>query len=189
MGIVERSAVTGSKLRTITPTVMEAPPGGGSRLPAYLQPRYVTADTRYVWTGNDQATSYSLGGGGLYGGSVSQINEATGKVVREIDSPADNFHFRFYDIVSDGTHVWIVNGSVSTPKGRRDDSVTELKDSNGPLVRVVLLRNGIYSDPVALVSNDVDVWVTDQGGGIEGIGSVFELNASTGTVVRVIAEQ
>jgi hypothetical protein len=187
--MVERSAVTGFKIRTITPTVMEAPPGGGNKLPAYLQPRFVTADTQYVWTGNDQATSYPLGGGGLYGGSVSQISEATGRVVREIDTPADNFHFSIHDIVSDGTHVWIVNGSVGTPKGRRGDSVTELKASNGALVRVVLLRNGIYSDPVGLVSNAVDVWVTDQGGGTEGIGSVIELNASTGAVVRVIADQ
>jgi len=37
-----------------------------------------------------------------------------------------------------------------------------------------------------LVSNGVDVWVTDQGGGANGIGSVIELNALTGVVVRVI---
>jgi DNA-binding beta-propeller fold protein YncE len=90
------------------------------------------------------------------------------------------------DIVSDGTHVWVVNGAVGTPHGRRGDTVTQLNASNGSLVRVVLLHGGIYSDPVALASNGTDVWVTDQGGGIDGIGSVVELNAATGAVVRII---
>jgi hypothetical protein len=44
----------------------------------------------------------------------------------------------------------------------------------------------MYSDPAGLATNGVDVWVTDQGGGALGIGSVIELNASTGAVVRMI---
>ena len=76
---------------------------------------------------------------------------------------------------------------MSTRNGQRGDTVTELNASNGSLVRVVRLHNGIYSDPVGLASNGIDVWVTDQGGGVEGIGSVIELNASTGSVVRIVA--
>jgi len=179
-GMVERSAVTGDKLRTITPVEVEASPGGGNKGPINLTPRFVTADAHYVWTGNEQGTSFRQLG------SVTQIGVATGKIARTIGSPADRFLGNIQDIVSDATHVWIVNGSVYTRGGRRGDSVTELTASNGALVRVILLHNGIYSDPVGLVSNGVDVWVTDQGGGVDGIGSVIELNASTGAVVRVI---
>jgi len=179
-GMVERSAVTGAEIRTITPLVKEVPPEGGIEDPIYLMPRFVTVDAHYVWTGNEQGTSFKQLG------SVTQIDAATGKIVRTIGTAVDRFFGNIQSIVSDGTHVWVVNGSVYTRGGRRGDSVTELNASNGSLVRVVLLRNGIYSDPVGLVSNGVDVWVTDQGGGTDGIGSVMELNASTGTVVRVI---
>jgi len=180
-GMVERSAVTGAKIRTITPMEMVVPPGGGNKLPVYLRPRFVTVGAHYIWTANDAGSN---------GRSVTQINAATGGIVRSIDTAADGFHSSISSInsiVSDGIHVWIVNGSTSTSLGGSwGDSVTELNASNGSLVRVVHLRNGIHSNPVGLVSNGVDVWVTDQGGGANGIGSVIELNALTGVVVRVI---
>jgi hypothetical protein len=180
-GVVERSALTGNKLRTITPTHMTVPPGGGSKVLTYLGPRFVTADARYVWTGNDEGTRFKPSGG-----SVTQINAVTGTIVRTIDTATGRFYGGFQSIVSDGNRVWVVNGSVYYSKGRRGDSVTELNATNGSLVRVVVLHNGMYSDPVGLATNGVDVWVTDQGGGALGIGSVIELNASTGAVVRMI---
>ncbi len=180
-GMVERSAVTGVKLRTISPWAMETSPDGGNISQIYLGPRYVTVDAHNVWTGNDQGTSFKQSG------SVTQIDAITGKVVRTIGPPADHFFGVIRDIVSDGAHVWVANGTMSTRNGQRGDTVTELNASNGSLVRVVRLHNGIYSDPVGLASNGIDVWVTDQGGGVEGIGSVIELNASTGSVVRIVA--
>ena len=180
-GVVERSALTGNKLRTITPTHMTVPPGGGSKVLTYLGPRFVTADARYVWTGNDEGTRFKPSGG-----SVTQINAVTGTIVRTIDTATGRFYGGFQSIVSDGNRVWVVNGSVYYQKGRRGDSVTELNATNGSFVRVVVLHDGIYSDPVGLATNGVDVWVTDQGGGALGIGSVIELNASTGAVVRMI---
>lgn len=181
VGLVERSDATGKRIRTITPTAMVAPPDGGNKNRINMQPRFVAVDARFVWTGNDQGLSFKLGGG-----SVTQINAATGKVVRTVDTAADRFHANIQSIVSDGTHVWIVNGSVYTRGGRRGDSITELNALNGSLIRVVQLHDGIYSDPVGLVSNGVDVWVTDSAGGAIGIGSVIEFNAATSAVVRVI---
>jgi hypothetical protein len=180
-GMIERSARSGKIIHVITPMKMEVPPGGGSKVPTYLGPQFVTAGEHYVWTGNDGGTSMKLNGG-----SVTQIDITTGKIVRTIDTPADRFLGVMRDIVSDGTHVWIVNGSVSTRYGRRGNSVTELNDANGSLVRVVHLHNGIYSDPFGLASNGIDVWVVDQGGGTEGIGSVLEYDVSTGALVRDI---
>jgi hypothetical protein len=156
-------------------------PGQTNKSSVYLSPNCVTVDAHYVWTGNE---------GGLTlkppSGSVTQINAATDKIVRTVGSAADRFRGTIQSIDSDGTHVWIVNGSVSYRGGRRGDSVTELNASNGSLVRVIQLHGGIYADPVGVVSNGVDVWVTNTGGGRYGIGSVIELNAASGAVVRTI---
>jgi hypothetical protein len=179
-GVIERSAVTGNKIRTITPTKLETPPGGGIRSRTFLGPQFVAADARYVWIANEGGVAAKLFG------SVTQIDATTGKVVRTIDSPADHFWGTITSIVSDGRHVWIANGTDDYRGRRHGDTVTELNASNGSLVRVIKLHNGIYSDPVGLVSNGVDVWVSDQGGGAYGIGSVIELSAATGTVVRVV---
>lgn len=168
-------------MRTITPVYLEVPPGGGTAGPTFLGPQYVTADSRYVWTANQGGLSAKLGAG-----SVTQIDAANGKIIRSIDTFADHFYGTINSIVSDGTHVWIANGTDSYKDKRHGDTVTELNDSNGSLVRVIHLRNTIYSDPVRLVSNGVDVWVTDQGGGTGTLSSVIELNATTGAVIRVI---
>jgi hypothetical protein len=180
--VVERSAVTGRKLRTLTPTHPEASPGEKYKFPVYLSPNCVTVDARYVWTGNGGSLSYKL-----LGGSVTQIDAATDKIVRTVGSSADGFSGTIQSVDSDGTHVWVVNGSVSYRGHRRGDSVTELNATNGSLVRVIQLHDGTYADPVGVVSNGVDVWVTDTGGGTDGIGSVIELNADNGAVVRTIA--
>jgi hypothetical protein len=180
-GVVERNALTGKKMRTITPMHREAPPGGGSKAPVYLSPQYVSADAHYTWTGNEGGLTAKL-----YGGSVTQIDAATGKIVRMIGTPAYHFFGHISAIDSDGTHVWVVNGTVGTRNGQRGDTVTELSATNGALIRVVRLHDSLYSDPVGVVSNGVDVWITDTGGGATGIGSVIELDASTGAVVRVI---
>jgi len=87
---------------------------------------------------------------------------------------------------SDGTYVWVINGSVSFRGQRRGDTITELNATNGSLVRVIQLRDGIYADSSRVVSGGTHVWVTDSGGGTYGIGSVIELNAATGAVVRTI---
>jgi hypothetical protein len=182
-GIVERNAVTGQKVRTITPIFIETPPGGGPAGPTYLGPQYVAVDSHYVWSANEGSVTYKLNGG-----SVTQINAATGKIVRTIDTAADRFSGNITAITSDGTHVWIVNGSETVRNQRRGDTLTELNATDGSLVRVIRLHQGIYSDPVAVVANGIDVWVSDEGGGTAGTGCVIELSAVTGRVVRIIGD-
>ena len=87
-GVIERNAMTGIKIRTITPTKLETPPGGGVRSRTLLGPQVVAGDNRYVWIGNEGGVSAKLFG------SVTQIDAVTGKVVRTIDSPADHFWAR-----------------------------------------------------------------------------------------------
>jgi len=88
--------------------------------------------------------------------------------------------------VSDGVHVWIVNGTASFGNRKVGDTVTELNATNGSLVRVIQLSKSVYSNPVGIAVNGTDVWVTDAGGGYEGLPSVIELSASTGAVVKRI---
>jgi hypothetical protein len=179
-GVVERSDVTGRWLRTFVPTHPEVSPGQTGKSPAYLSPNSVTVDAHYLWTGNGGGLSFKLNGG-----SVTQVNVATDRVVRTVGSAADRFMGNIRSIDSDGTHVWVVNGSVYFEGHRRGDSITELNATNGSLVRVIELHDGIYSDPTDVVSNGVDIWVTDNGG-FDGIGNVLEFNVSTGKRVRDI---
>ena len=181
-GVIERNVNTGLKVRTITPTAVETPSGGGPKSAEFLGPQYVAVDSHSVWTANQGSVKVKL-----VGGSVTQINASTDKIVRTVDTAADRFWGNIRCIVSDGTHVWVVNGADDYRGRMHGDSVTELNASNGSLVRVILLHRGIYSDPYGLVSNGTDVWVTDVGGGEDGYSSiVLELSAATGAVVRTI---
>jgi len=179
--VVERSAVTGQRLRTFAPTHLETSPGQSLTYAVDLSPTCVSVDGNFVWTGNEEGLTQKP-----LGGSVTQIDAATDRVVRTVGGTADRFWGTIQNIDSDGTHVWVVNGSVSYRGRRRGDTVTELNATNGSLVRVIQLHDGIYADPVGVVSNGVDVWVTDSGGGFDGVGSVLEFDVATGKLVRDI---
>jgi hypothetical protein len=179
--VVVRSAATGREIRGITLSRRERPKGGGPKVPTYLGPEFVSIDSHYAWTGNEGSVSLKL-----HSGSVTQFDVATGKVVRTIDTAADRFRGTIKSIVSDGVHVWIVNGTASYGNRKVGDTVTELNATNGSLVRVIHLSKSVYSNPVGIASNGTDVWVTDAGGGYEGLPSVIELSASTGAVVKTI---
>jgi hypothetical protein len=179
--VVERSAVTGRRLRTFAPTHLETSPGQSLKYAVDLSPTCVSVDGNFVWTGNEEGLTQKP-----LGGSVTQIDAATDRVVRTVGGTADRFWGTIQNIDSDGTHVWVVNGSVSYRGRRRGDTVTELNATNGSLVRVIQLHDGIYADPVGVVSNGVDVWVTDSGGGFDGVGSVLEFDVASGKLVRDI---
>ena len=72
-------------------------------------------------------------------------------------------------VSSDGTHVWVANGSGS--------SVTELDASTGTVDRTIAVGSGAD----AISSDGTHVWVTNPNGN-----SVTELDASTGAVVQTI---
>ena len=179
--VVVRNAASGREIRAITLSRRERPRGGGPKAPTYLGPEYVSIDAHYAWTGNEASVSLKL-----HSGSVTQFDVATGKVVRTIDTAADRFWGTIKSIVSDGVHVWIVNGTASFGNRKVGDTVTELNATNGSLVRVIQLSKSVYSNPVGIAVNGTDVWVTDAGGGYEGLPSVIELSASTGAVVKRI---
>lgn len=78
------------------------------------------------------------------------------------------------------SHVWVANVS--------GNSIAELDESTGSVVRVIDARVGDLQTPVALAVDRARVWVVNEGvrGDPKGTGSITELNARTGALVRVI---
>ena len=76
-------------------------------------------------------------------------------------------------VAADGTHVWVANAS--------GDSVTELSESTGALVKVLSARSYGFDVPDAIAADGTHVWVADSNGH-----SVTELSQSTGALVKVL---
>jgi DNA-binding beta-propeller fold protein YncE len=91
--------------------------------------------------------------------------------------PAVTISTRDFDqplaVSSDGAHVWITDAS--------NDSVAELNQSTGALVRIIRLGAPTPYPPSAISSNGNWVWISYHNGT-----SVTELNAKTGAIVRTI---
>ena len=148
-------------------TVVEAPlpvsatpvPSGGSVVQTIgvgTQPKAVSSDGVHVWTAN-------------YGShSVTEIDAATGSVVRTIQVgyyPAS--------ISSDGVDVWVLSVGLG--------SISEIDAATGTVIRTIdWTLNDTDGFTQALTSDGTHVWV------IGSNNDVVELNASDGSVVRVI---
>jgi hypothetical protein len=116
--------------------------------------------------------------------SVTEINEATGAVVRVLDAPS-------YDISNPvalgcgSDHLWVVDS--------KGDELTEINAKSGSLIRVVNSPSDGLDSPSAIAVGGSHVWVTNSADlptpeGFTG-NSVTELNASNASLVRVISDQ
>jgi outer membrane protein assembly factor BamB len=83
-------------------------------------------------------------------------------------------------IAVDGVHVWVANVF--------GNSVTELDAKSGSIIRVIDARADDFATPIAIAVTHSHVWVVNDGvkGNSKGTGSITELSASTGALVRVI---
>lgn len=123
------------------------------------------------------------------GDSVVELNAANGSVIRTLLASK----YQFYQptgIAADGTHVWITTGS----------SLTEVNASKGTVIRI--LSGGKYAliQPDGIADDGTHLWVTSPAGDWEdpaispdglplnhGSGSVTELSASDGAVIRTLS--
>jgi hypothetical protein len=123
------------------------------------------------------------------GYSVVELNTANGNVIRTLSGSK----YQFYQptgIAAYGTHVWVTTGS----------SLTEVNASNGTVIRI--LSGGKYAliQPDGIADDGTHLWVTSSAGDWEdpaispdglplnhGSGSVIELSASDGTVIRTLS--
>ena len=104
------------------------------------------------------------------GGSVTELDEATGAVVRVISS----YLYRFHDLVAaafHGSRLWVLGGSL-----------TEINASTGALVGVISTAKDKVGDPIGMVADSSDLWIAHQYPK-----SVVELNAATGALVRTVS--
>jgi hypothetical protein len=127
----------------------------------------------------------------LSNNSVTEINETTGAVIQVLDSSA----FAFAEPVAlgcGGDHLWVVSQGALAGKG---DAVTEINATSGHLIRVVSNPANEFDSPDAIAAGGSHVWITNGAtpaqppafGGATG-NSVTELNASNGSLVRVISD-
>ena len=95
---------------------------------------------------------------------VWEIDASTGDLVNVFDTGV------YPDAVSaDSTHVWVANSG--------GNSVTELNTSDGSLVRTINLGKS----PLSISSGGTHVWASNNNG------TVSEIDASTGAIVRSIS--
>jgi DNA-binding beta-propeller fold protein YncE len=76
-------------------------------------------------------------------------------------------------LTADGTHVWVANEGNNT--------VTELSESDGSLVRTLSSPTYGFRGPTGIASDGTGVWVANGGGS-----SVTELAETTGNLIRTV---
>jgi DNA-binding beta-propeller fold protein YncE len=79
-------------------------------------------------------------------------------------------------VTSSGTDVWVAN---------YDNSVTELNESTGTVVRILSASSYGFNHPDAISADGTHVWVAN--GGQEDGTSVTEINEATGALVQVLS--
>jgi hypothetical protein len=127
----------------------------------------------------------------LNSSSLVEVSTATGRLVRAIWGSGHEFS-NPEAIAADGAHVWVTNTVVTNPYTSYDGSVAEINVSDGRLVRLIRGSSYDFESPEAIASDGAHVWVANLCGNAsatEGCirGSVTELSASTGRLVRVIS--
>src|SRR5215467_9623270 len=131
-----------------------------------------SSDGTHVWVAN------------FGGNSVTELDAATGALVRVIMGPQYGFNGAIA-VSSDGTHVWVANRAGGTT---HQGSVTELDAATGALVRVIRGAQYGFNMPYAVSSDGTHVWVANfaNGGTATEGASVTELRTATGALVQVI---
>jgi serine/threonine-protein kinase len=113
------------------------------------------------------------------GNSVTELNASTGSVIRILDGASYQFDYPI-SFAPDGADLWVVNAF--------GNSMTELNVGTGSLVRIVKGTSYGFNNPEAVTADGTHIWVGNDGlvnGSPEG-NSVTELNASDGSLVRVV---
>jgi hypothetical protein len=154
---------------------------GGSGVwiaPALATTPHVTGASEF-----DAPSGLAIGGGHLWvtnqaGDSVTEINPSSGAWLNtflrskgyRFDQPAA--------ITTDGSDLFVANAN---------DSVTEMRSSNGALVRVISGAKYHFVDPVAIDAAGNTVLVLSAGRTGSLAGSITEINARTGLLLRTVS--
>ncbi len=131
----------------------------------------------HVWVGNQDYFS------------VTELNAATGAVVRRIDGKPLGIRDPS-GIAFDHGHVWVESPGFQYKNGKSSNgTVTEFDRTTGDIVRTIDAKADHFIGGQAIFSDGVHVWVLNGSVGTpQGMraSTVTELNAFTGALVRVI---
>ena len=140
------------------------------------------------WDGTASLGGIALDGGELWVtgdgfGHVTELNASTGAVIRVVSSL--DFDFDTPDtIAADGPDIWVANQNGNSGK----DSVTELDAATGKILRTI--PYDALPDPGFIYADGAHIWVASSNDGDSSgpavCGSVTELDADTGAVLRVL---
>jgi hypothetical protein len=171
--VTELNARTGSVIRVID-----------AQADDFVTPIALAVTNEHVWVVNDGVKGNSRGTG-----SITELNARNGALVRVITVGAARFDNPAAIAIS-GSRVWVTSLQTSSDGGL----VTDLDESDGSITRIVDGFGDFFDGPVAVAARGNDVWIVSSGvknyyGDGRGVGSVTELNASTGQVVRIITAQ
>jgi hypothetical protein len=123
------------------------------------------------------------------GDSVEELNASNGSVIRTLSGTKYQFGAPT-GIAAHGTYVWVANGS----------SLTEVNASTGAPIRVLWGSQWAAIQPTGIADDGTHLWITspadkwvdpalnqDGPSVTQGTGSVVELNASNGSVIRTLS--
>ena len=171
--VTEIDTTSGSVLRVID-----------ARADDFVTPIALAVSDSHVWIVNEGVRGDRRGTG-----SITELNANSGALIRVIKVRAAHFD-NPAAIAIGGRHVWVSNLETSSAGG----SITDIDERRGSITRVVSSLGDYFDGPVAIAAQGNDVWIVSSGvknyyGNGQGVGSVTELNATTGTVVRIITAQ
>jgi hypothetical protein len=153
--VTELNASGGSWVRTVS----------GSAY-GFNAPWGIIADGTHLWITDFTRNGYTAG---TDIGSVTELNESDGSLVRTLQGSAYRFDGP-EELASDGSHLWVTN--------RGGNTVTELDAATGDFLRTI---SG-FSAPYGIAAADGHIWVANN----TPSGSVTELNAADGAVVQTL---
>jgi DNA-binding beta-propeller fold protein YncE len=182
LAVVAVAAVAGT---TVLPRIIAAPnPDAGYTITSRLVTSALAAKNGTSAIAADGARLWAIDGN-----SVEQLNASNGSVIRTLSGSKYQFG-QPTGIAAYGAHVWVTNGR----------SLTEVNASDGAVTRV--LSSGKYAriQPTGIADDGTHLWVTSPAGDWDdpaispdglpldhGSGSVTELSASNGSVIRTLS--
>ncbi|HUZ41977.1 MAG TPA: hypothetical protein VMU68_11385 [Acidimicrobiales bacterium] len=179
--VAEFNVASGSLVRVIN-----------AKADGFHRPEGIAVNGSHVWVTNSNQDLDAMGTAryplATYS-SITELNANNGSLVRVINRPADHL-VEPGPIAICGSHVWVVNDNA-TANAVSSAAVTlvELNDSNGSLVRLYRANVDGLDGLINLTATRSDVWLTNLYGPYDSKSSVTELNARTGSLVRIVKAQ
>ncbi len=129
----------------------------------FYSPSAITFGDAHLWITSD--------GNATHDASIIELNPISGALVHITYS---KYLYGPYGITTHGADLWLTN--------QQSNAVTEFKTSNGSLVRLINAPSYQFDEPYGIQSAGNDLWVSNG----EGRYPMTEINASTGSLVRVV---